>query len=105
MHFKLIHADKACHKCKSCKKSFIRITDLKKHIISVHVKDSDLTSEISLETPIINTEICNEIEIECYFCDLCTEEFKTEAEWKKHKLEDNHRLKLVTVALDKSITI
>ena len=28
MHFRLIHTDKASHKCKSCKTSFIRITDL-----------------------------------------------------------------------------
>ena len=60
MHFKLIHADKASHKYKSCKKSFIRITDLTKD---------------SVEDSVLSSEIFDEIEIEGYFCDLCTKDF------------------------------
>ena len=52
----------------------------------MHVEDSVLSSKSALEAPIISTEICDEIELECYFCDHCSEEFKTEADWKKHKL-------------------
>ena len=85
-HVQLKHTGKNSYPCKNCTNSYLKLNDLKKHIIAVHVEDDS-----------------EKIQLKCYLCDLCNEEFTTEIEWKNHKIGDKHRFKLITVALNKSI--
>ena len=96
LHLKTMHNIRTSKKCTICNAAFNKISDLKKHITIIHFADGILK-----ESGVSGN--CDDIEIDCYLCDLCSEEFKTDTDWQEHKNADHHRLKLVTLVLDKSI--